>query len=134
MRNILQPFIIGRENFKSRGMREQQRQTRAMCWRKVHFIIIPTQCQEAAPTLRQVITDNTCLLYRVMICGLIWLILSIKGAYGSAWKNDAGVRDAWSALLRIVGKRKMRQWLKEGMQKAGVTGVSRNKPIEVTYN
>lgn len=57
-----------------------------------------------------------------------------QGAYGSAWQNDAGVRDAWSALLRIVGKRKMRRWLKEGMQKAGVAGISRNKPIKVTYN
>lgn len=57
-----------------------------------------------------------------------------NGAYGRAWMNGAGKRDAWDALINSVGKQKMKQWLKEGMQKAGLQGTLHTTPIEVKYS
>lgn len=57
-----------------------------------------------------------------------------EGKYGRAWPNNAGKRDAWTMLLNTIGKQKMKKWLKEGMQKAGLQGVLHTTPIDVKYN
>ena len=57
-----------------------------------------------------------------------------QGLYGSAWKSNVQARDAWDRLLKVIGKRKMRQWLGEGMKKEGLKGTLHNVPIKVEYN
>lgn len=41
-------------------------------------------------------------------------------------------RDAWAELNKRIGKRKMKQWMKEGLEYAGLTVQAHNVPINVT--
>ena len=41
-------------------------------------------------------------------------------------------RDAWEELNKRIGKRKMKQWMKEGLEAAGLKVQMHNKAIEVT--
>ncbi len=50
--------------------------------------------------------------------------------FGNGYWRKA--RDAWTELNRRIGKRKMKQWMKEGLQAAGLTVQMHNKPIIVT--
>ena len=41
-------------------------------------------------------------------------------------------RDAWEELNKRIGRRKMKQWMKEGLEAAGLKVQMHNKSIEVT--
>ena len=41
-------------------------------------------------------------------------------------------RDAWEELNKRIGRRKMKQWMKEGLEAAGLKVQMHNKAIEVT--
>lgn len=41
-------------------------------------------------------------------------------------------RDVWTELNKRIGKRKMKQWMKEGLEYAGLTVQAHNVPINVT--
>lgn len=43
-------------------------------------------------------------------------------------------RDAWKELNKRIGKRKMKQWMKEGMEMAGLNVQMHNAAISVTEN
>ena len=60
--------------------------------------------------------------------------LIYQGATGSLFGDGAfrKQRDAWAELNKRIGKRKMKQWMKEGMEAAGLTVQMHNKAIEVT--
>lgn len=45
------------------------------------------------------------------------------------WKKK---RDAWKELNKRIGKRKIKQWMKEGMEAAGLTVQMHNTAISVT--
>ena len=53
---------------------------------------------------------------------------------GSAFGHGAfrKKRDAWEELNKRIGRRKMKQWMKEGLEAAGLKVQMHNKPIEVT--
>lgn len=58
--------------------------------------------------------------------------------YGATkWGNVFGdnfpkKRDAWKELNKRIGRRKMKQWMKEGLEVAGLKVQMHNKAIEVT--
>lgn len=58
--------------------------------------------------------------------------------YGATkWGNAFGdnfpkKRDAWEELNKRIGRRKMKQWMKEGLEAAGLKVQMHNKAIEVT--
>lgn len=58
--------------------------------------------------------------------------------YGATkWGNYFGdnfpkKRDAWEELNKRIGRRKMKQWMKEGLEAAGLKVQMHNKAIEVT--
>ncbi len=58
--------------------------------------------------------------------------------YGATkWGNAFGdnfpkKRDAWKELNKRIGKRKIKQWMKEGMEAAGLTVQMHNTAISVT--
>ena len=60
--------------------------------------------------------------------------LIYQGATGSLFGDGAfrKQRDAWTELNKRIGRRKMKQWMKEGMEAAGLTVQMHNKVIEVT--
>ena len=60
--------------------------------------------------------------------------LIYQGATGSLFGDGAfrKQRDAWAELNKRIGRRKMKQWMKEGMGAAGLTVQMHNKAIEVT--
>ena len=60
--------------------------------------------------------------------------LIYQGATGSLFGDGAfrKQRDAWAELNKRIGRRKMKQWMKEGMESAGLTVQMHNKAIEVT--
>ena len=60
--------------------------------------------------------------------------LIYQGATGSLFGDGAfrKQRDAWTELNKRIGRRKMKQWMKEGMEAAGLTVQMHNKAIEVT--
>ena len=60
--------------------------------------------------------------------------LIYQGATGSLFGDGAfrKQRDAWAELNKRIGRRKMKQWMKEGMEAAGLTVQMHNKAIEVT--
>ena len=62
--------------------------------------------------------------------------LIYQGATGSLFGDGAfrKQRDAWTELNKRIGRRKMKQWMKEGMEAAGLTVQMHNKAIEVTTN
>ena len=57
--------------------------------------------------------------------------------YGATkWGNAFGdnfpkKRDAWEELNKRIGRRKMKQWMKEGMEAAGLTVQMHNTPLYV---
>lgn len=52
--------------------------------------------------------------------------------WGSAFgDNFPKKRDAWTALVKRIGKRKIKQWMKEGMQMAGLNVKMHNTPLSV---
>ena len=57
-----------------------------------------------------------------------------QGATGSLFGDGAfrKQRDAWAELNKRIGRRQMKQWMKEGMEAAGLTVQMHNKAIEVT--
>lgn len=59
-----------------------------------------------------------------------------QGKTGVLFGNGAfrKKRDAWIELNKRIGRRKMKQWFKEGFEKAGLTVQMHNTPIEVTEN
>ena len=60
--------------------------------------------------------------------------LIYQGATGSLFGDGAfrKQRDAWAELNKRIGRQKMKQWMKEGMEAAGLTVQMHNKAIEVT--
>ena len=60
--------------------------------------------------------------------------LIYNGATGSLFGDGAfrEKRDAWEELNKRIGKRKMKQWMKEGLEAAGLKVQMHNKAIEVT--
>ena len=60
--------------------------------------------------------------------------LIYNGATGSLFGDGAfrQKRDAWEELNKRIGKRKMKQWMKEGLEAAGLKVQMHNKAIEVT--
>lgn len=60
--------------------------------------------------------------------------LIYEGATGSLFGDGAfrKKRDAWKVLNDRIGKRKMKQWMKEGMEAAGLTVQMHNTPLDVT--
>ena len=60
--------------------------------------------------------------------------LIYQGATGSLFGDGAfrKQRDAWAELNKRIGRRKMKQWMKEGMEAAGLTVQMHNNAIEVT--
>ena len=59
--------------------------------------------------------------------------LIYNGATGSLFGDGAfrEKRDAWEELNKRIGKRKMKQWMKEGMEAAGLTVQMHNAPLHV---
>ena len=57
-----------------------------------------------------------------------------NGATGSLFGDGAfrKKRDAWEELNKRIGRRKMKQWMKEGLEAAGLKVQMHNKAIEVT--
>ena len=51
-------------------------------------------------------------------------------AFGDGYWRKA--RNAWKELNKRIGRRKIKQWMKEGMEAAGLTVQMHNKAIEVT--
>lgn len=60
--------------------------------------------------------------------------LIYNGATGSLFGDGAfrKKRDAWEELNKRIGRRKMKQWMKEGLEAAGLKVQMHNKTIEVT--
>ena len=60
--------------------------------------------------------------------------LIYNGATGSFFGDGAfrKQRDAWAELNKRIGRRKMKQWMKEGLEAAGLKVQMHNKAIEVT--
>ena len=60
--------------------------------------------------------------------------LIYQGATGSLFGDGAfrKKRDAWEELNKRIGRRKMKQWMKEGLEAAGLKVQMHNKAIEVT--
>ena len=59
--------------------------------------------------------------------------LIYQGATGSLFGDGAfrKQRDAWTELNKRIGRRKMKQWMKEGMEAAGLTVQMHNAPLHV---
>lgn len=59
--------------------------------------------------------------------------LIYQGATGSLFGDGAfrKQRDAWAELNNRIGRRKMKQWMKEGMEAAGLTVQMHNTPLHV---
>ena len=59
--------------------------------------------------------------------------LIYQGATGSSFGDGAfrKQRDAWTELNKRIGRRKMKQWMKEGMEAAGLTVQMHNTPLYV---
>jgi hypothetical protein len=59
--------------------------------------------------------------------------LIYQGATGSLFGDGAfrKQRDAWAELNKRIGRRKMKQWMKEGMEAAGLTVQMHNAPLHV---
>ena len=59
--------------------------------------------------------------------------LIYNGATGSLFGDGAfrQKRDAWEELNKRIGRRKMKQWMKEGMEAAGLTVQMHNAPLHV---
>lgn len=62
--------------------------------------------------------------------------LIYEGAAGSLFGDGAfrKKRDAWKVLNDRIGRRKMKQWMKEGMEAAGLTVQMHNTPLHVEEN
>ena len=60
--------------------------------------------------------------------------LIYQGATGSLFGDGAfrEKRDAWEELNKRIGRRKMKQWMKEGLEAAGLKVQMHNNAIEVT--
>ena len=60
--------------------------------------------------------------------------LIYNGATGSLFGDGAfrKKRDAWEELNKRIGRRKMKQWMKEGLEAAGLKVQMHNKAIEAT--
>ena len=60
--------------------------------------------------------------------------LIYQGKTGALFGNGAfrKKRDAWLELNKRIGRRKMKQWFKEGFEKAGLTVKMHNEAIKVT--
>lgn len=60
--------------------------------------------------------------------------LIYNGATGGYFGDGAfrKKRDAWEELNKRIGRRKMKQWMKEGLEAAGLKVQMHNKAIEVT--
>lgn len=56
-----------------------------------------------------------------------------QGAYGSAWRSGVGARDAWSELLRIVGRRGMNRYFQEAFKKMHLEVLSTRISLNITY-
>ena len=59
--------------------------------------------------------------------------LIYQGATGSLFGDGAfrKQRDAWAELNKRIGRRKMKQWMKEGMEAAGLKVQMHNAPLHV---
>ena len=59
--------------------------------------------------------------------------LIYQGATGSLFGDGAfrKQRDAWAELNKRIGRRKMKQWMKEGMEAAGLNVTMHNTPLHV---
>ena len=53
------------------------------------------------------------------------------GISGDAWRWDVGKRDAWDALNKVVGRRKMKQYIEEAFKFYGVEYEAHNRGIQL---
>ena len=53
------------------------------------------------------------------------------GLSGDAWNWNDRKRDAWGALNKVVGRRKMKKYIEEGFRFYGVQYESHNKAIHL---
>ena len=68
--------------------------------------------------------DSRAYLADIIYGGIKW-----GSAFGTgAWQKK---RDAWAELVKRVGKHNMKQWFKEGLQKAGLEVIMHNVAIAV---
>ena len=66
---------------------------------------------------------------RAYLADIIYNGIQNGSAFGyGAWSKK---RDAWTELVKRVGKRNMKQWFKEGLQKAGLEVIMHNVAIAV---
>ena len=67
---------------------------------------------------------------RPYLADIIYNGIKNGSAFGhGVWSKK---RDAWEELNKRIGRRKMKQWMKEGLEAAGLKVQMHNKAIEVT--
>lgn len=65
---------------------------------------------------------------RQYLADIIYGAIKCGSAFGD---NFPKKRDAWKELIKRIGKRKIKQWMKEGMQMAGLNVKMHNTPLSV---
>lgn len=66
---------------------------------------------------------------RTYLADIIYNGIQNGSAFGhGAWSKK---RDAWAELIKRIGKRNMKQWFKEGLQKAGLEVIMHNVAIAI---
>lgn len=65
---------------------------------------------------------------RQYLADIIYGAIKWGGAFGDGFPRQ---RDAWKALNKRIGRRKIKQWMKEGMQMAGLNVKMHNTPLHV---
>lgn len=82
-------------------------------------IASPYEGEDARPYLADII-------YHMNGCG------GAGDAFGNGYWQKA--RNAWKELNERIGRRKIKQWMKEGLEMAGLTVQMHNTAIQVTEN
>lgn len=65
---------------------------------------------------------------RPYLAEIVYGAIKWGSAFGDKFPRQ---RDAWAELNKRIGRRKMKQWMKEGMEAAGLTVQMHNTPLYV---
>lgn len=65
---------------------------------------------------------------RPYLAEIVYGAIKWGSAFGDKFPKQ---RDAWAELNKRIGRRKMKQWMKEGMEAAGLTVQMHNTPLHV---
>ena len=65
---------------------------------------------------------------RPYLAEIVYGAIKWGSAFGDKFPRQ---RDAWTELNKRIGRRKMKQWMKEGMEAAGLTVQMHNTPLHV---